>query len=86
MTREKPRGTRLTVARAKRLRLGDIICEYDAFNADGTPRRWRVSGQPKTWKTRPDEVRVPVKYGLRGTGYVDERNVGRFFSGGDCGR
>lgn len=24
----------------------------------------KVNGKPKTWKTRPDDVTVPVKYGL----------------------
>jgi hypothetical protein len=29
--------------------------------------RVRVNGQPQTWKTRPDEIRIPVKWGMRGT-------------------
>jgi hypothetical protein len=24
----------------------------------------KVNGKPKTWKTRPDNVEVPIKYGL----------------------
>ena len=27
--------------------------------------RWRRNGKTQTWKTRPDEWRIPVKYGLR---------------------
>jgi len=26
---------------------------------------WRRNGATQTWKTRPDEFRVPVKYGMR---------------------
>lgn len=36
-------------------------------NADGTPMRCRANGQCQTWKTRPDDFRLPVKHGLRGT-------------------
>ncbi len=32
-----------------------------------------VNGQPKTWKTRPNNVRVPYKYGMYGPyGYIDQ--------------
>ena len=33
-------------------------------------REFRVSGRPKTWKTRPDHVKVPVKYGLYDNAYI----------------
>lgn len=32
---------------------------------DGTYRLVKINGAVKTWKTRPNEVSVPVKYGLR---------------------
>jgi len=31
---------------------------------------WRRNGATKTWKTRPEEFRIPVKYGLYGFDYV----------------
>ena len=34
-------------------------------NADKTPLRARRNGKTKTWKTRPDEFSIPVKYGLK---------------------
>lgn len=37
----------------------------DHRNADGTAARWRRNGRTQTWKTRPDDYRVPVKYGLK---------------------
>lgn len=33
-------------------------------------REFRVSGRPKTWKTRPNDVKVPVKYGLYDNAYI----------------
>ena len=31
---------------------------------------WRRNGRTKTWKTRPGEFRIPVKYGLYQYGYI----------------
>jgi hypothetical protein len=31
---------------------------------DGSARRVHVTGQVKTWKTRPRDLSVPVKYGM----------------------
>ncbi len=33
--------------------------------------RCRVNGQVKTWRTRPNEYRVPMKFGLRGCFYLE---------------
>ena len=41
----------------------------------------RVTGACKTWKTRPDEFRLPVKYGLRDSGYIDHDNAARWSKG-----
>ena len=75
----------LTVAKAKKLYSGQTICEKDAYNADKTPRRWRVSGAVKTWKRSPGRVQVPLKHGMYAFGYLTEDNVSRFFIGGNCG-
>lgn len=44
-------------------------------NNSGRAHRVRVSGKMKTWKTRPDEFRVPWKYGLYDNGEFTHRNV-----------
>lgn len=44
-------------------------------NGDGTPLRVRVSGRCLTWKTRPQEWRLPVKYGLYVYGAVTHLNA-----------
>ena len=46
-----------------------------ARNADGSPVRCRVNGQVKRWERRPNEFRLPVKYGLRECFYLTNRNA-----------
>lgn len=65
----------LTLEQAKNLTPGTTLYHRNRRNADGTPQRWRVNGKPKTWKTRPDEVRVPLKHGLRDYDYLDESTL-----------
>lgn len=31
---------------------------------------WRRNGRTQTWKTRPDEFRIPVKFGMYGYGSI----------------
>lgn len=47
-------------------------------NADNTPARYRRNGANKTWKTRPDEFKIPVKRGMREYGYIDQDNYQDF--------
>lgn len=35
----------------------------------------RASGACKTWKTRPDAFKVPIKYGLRESAYLTNENA-----------
>ena len=44
-------------------------------NADGTPARCRVNGKCRTWVTRPDDFRLPVKHGLRDCFYITPTNA-----------
>lgn len=39
------------------------------------PIEVRRMGRTKTWKTRPGEFRIPVKYGLRTSFYIDHTNA-----------
>jgi hypothetical protein len=43
-------------------------------NADKTPVRVRRNGKTKFWVTRPNDFRIPVKYGLRYCFYIDQDN------------
>ena len=45
---------------------------------------WRRNGQTQTWKTRPEEFRVPVKYGYSGTGQIRETDADSFHTEENC--
>ena len=45
-------------------------------NADGSPIRARRSGKTQLWKTRPDDFKQPVKYGLKQSFYITPQNIG----------
>lgn len=45
---------------------------------------WRRNGQTVTWKTRPDEFRVPIKYGMRGYDSITPDNMGEFHLAWHC--
>lgn len=62
----------ITLEEAKALTKGTVLHRVSVKNADGTPQRWRVNGKPKVWKTRPYEVQVPLKFGLKAHDYMDE--------------
>ena len=54
------------------LHSGQTLHHKTVKMADGkTPMRVRVNGKCKTWKTRPDDFKLPVKHGLRDCGYID---------------
>ena len=42
------------------------------------PRNWRRNGKTKTWKTRPNEFKIPVKHGLYSYGYITQDNAHLF--------
>ena len=54
----------MTLTEAKALKVDDIV--YNV--ADMT--KWRVTGNPKTWKRDESRVKVPVKHGLYNHGYI----------------
>jgi hypothetical protein len=62
----------ITLQEAKDLKYGDVLYHVSRINADGSPQRWKVNGKPKVWKTRPKEVKVPVKYGFWTFDYLTE--------------
>ncbi len=57
----------LTFEIAKTLRPGTILHHRTLKNADKTPMRAKIIGEVKTWKTRPDAIRIPAKHGMRDT-------------------
>ena len=59
---------------AKKLQYGDVLEHKKLKNADGSPVRARVNGKVKLWKTQPNRLQVPLKYGLRECFYLTEDN------------
>ena len=45
---------------------------------------FRRNGQTRTWKTRANDFRVPVKYALSVYGYIDQDNAEQFHVEADC--
>lgn len=43
----------------------------------GNGNLWMVkrNGRTQTWKTRPNEFRIPIKIGFRDYGAVDQHNI-----------
>lgn len=39
-------------------------------NKDESCQRWRRNGKTKIWKTRPNDFRMPIKYGIRDFSYI----------------
>lgn len=68
----------IALEEAKNLSLGDILHHKTAKNADGTPMRFKVNGQVKTWKKDKDRVRVPLKRGMYEYSYLTEDNLDNF--------
>jgi hypothetical protein len=70
-----------------------MITKQDALTADrfheshepgGKVYTWRRNGATQTWKTRPDEFRIPVKYGIRSYGNITNLNADGFHREDKC--
>ena len=68
----------MNLAQAKKLHYHQTIYEKGAFNSDGTPRRWRVSGKVQTWKKDKTRIRVPLKHGMYNNGELTQKNLSDF--------
>lgn len=62
----------ITKEQALTLQYGTVLHENGCKRIVGprngittTVHQWRVSGQPVTYRTRPDNWYVPIKFGLR---------------------
>ena len=62
---------KMKLEQAKNLVQGSWIYHDTFKNADGTPQRYKVLSV-KTWRTRPNEVLVSVKWGLKGFFKINE--------------
>lgn len=55
-------------------------------NSDGTCLRARRNGGTQTWKTRPTEFRIPVKYGIQARGQfsIHDHDANSWHTAEDC--
>lgn len=52
----------------------DAPSRIDFVSINGELRRCKVNGRTKTWKTRPADLEIPVKYGMYETGRFSMRD------------
>jgi len=64
----------MNLDQAKKLRKGDQIHHIEYKNSDGTPQRYRITSI-KTWKTRPDQIRLGIGRGLYEHYYITEEEL-----------
>lgn len=75
----------LTLTHGSEIHRGECVRLVGARNGiKDVIERWRVTSATQTWKTRPDEFRVPVKRGLYAYGEITERNAHEVHTSGDC--
>lgn len=60
----------ITKEQAMSLQHGAVLYSTVMKGSDKRPVRVRVNGRCLTWKTRPEEFKLPVKYGMRDCFYV----------------
>jgi hypothetical protein len=48
------------------------------LDSQGKPVRCKVNGPCKTWKSRPEEFKLPVKHGLANHFNITEMNAGEW--------
>lgn len=58
--------------------ISTIHTDCRLFKCKLTGKTWRRKGKTKTWKTRPGEFKIPVKYGLYSYGVIDHNNWQQF--------
>ena len=62
----------MTLEEAKGLKIGQTLYHTTIRGSDNKPERWRVNGKVKTWKRKPEVVRVPIKHGLCDYSYLTQ--------------
>ena len=77
---------RVTKEIAMAAKHGDYFHHRQYRNQDRTPRRVRVTGKCKVWKTRPEEFQLPARHGMYTSGYISDENKEYYFTGygDDC--
>lgn len=62
----------LSLKEAKRLRVGDILYHNFYKNKNGSPQRWKVEKEVKTWKNDKEKIEITLKHGQQGINIITE--------------
>lgn len=70
----------ITIEQAKTAKYFRQVKEWNSKGIDCTmpldkPKNWQASGKCKTWKTRPNEFKLPIKFGLYKSAYLTHENA-----------
>jgi hypothetical protein len=65
----------ITKELAMTLPRGKTLYHATRKNADGSAKRCRIMGKCKSWVTRPNEFRLPVKHGMFDSFYITLDNA-----------
>lgn len=65
---------------AMQARSGQIFFHATARNRDKSALRARVTGRCITWKTRPDDFKLPVKHSMYNSFYITPTNAGEWLT------
>lgn len=69
----------ITLEQAKKLYHNQELYHTIYRDSKGEPQKWRVAGMPRTWKTMPERVVVPLRYGFqKSTAHMSEREIDQF--------
>lgn len=64
----------ITLEQAKNLKIGDILHQVGVYNADNTPRRWKITSI-KVWKRDTNRVLIGLKHGLYSYDKITENDL-----------
>lgn len=88
LTGDDPESGAVNKMVCENARLGQDFWHRHQRHADGSPIRVQVSGKCLKWESKPNEFKLPVRYGLFQTLYITEHNATDFTTAcpGDGGR
>lgn len=72
------------VTKAQALTANNFHYEHPTAKCKAKVYNCRRNGKTKTWKTRPNEFKVPIKYGLYTCGYITHDNAHNFHVADEC--
>jgi hypothetical protein len=77
--------TREQALTSREFHFGTCVCNVGPKGGKAFHQmRYRRNGATRTWKTRPNEYRLPVKHGLKTYGTISEATAHLWHAAEDC--